>query len=207
MVNTIPCLIYIETVYYWHCHLFSSEWTLVIPWWLLNWEILWFSWWCHDLREPRWQRGLCSHPWPDSYRRLDYAVQGKICLQYNYSKPHFVPGLSDFSGRRMMYRPTQEPFPAGKSVVIRPSSFFSLTLCWSALIPQAVLRGDTFFFSSTAVHGHHVIRILHVYHVPVLLQVLVREKQLHSYLLCSCVVMHSHQTCTQTGLPTPLYLN
>lgn len=51
----------------------------------------------------------------------------------------------------MMYRPTQEPFPAGKSVVIRPSSFFSLTLCWSALIPQAVLRGDTSFSSSTAV--------------------------------------------------------
>lgn len=51
----------------------------------------------------------------------------------------------------MMYTPTQEPFPARKSVVIRPSSFFSLTLWWSALILQAVLRGDTFFSSSTAV--------------------------------------------------------
>lgn len=51
----------------------------------------------------------------------------------------------------MMYTPTQEPFPAGKIVVIRPFSFFSLTLCWSALILQAVLRGDTFFSSSTVV--------------------------------------------------------
>lgn len=50
-----------------------------------------------------------------------------------------------------MYRPTQEPFPAGKNVVIRPSSFVSLTLCWSALIPEAVLRGDTVLSSSTAV--------------------------------------------------------
>lgn len=51
----------------------------------------------------------------------------------------------------MMYRPMHEPFPAGKSVTIRPSSFFSPTLCWSSLIPQAVLRGDTDFYSSTAV--------------------------------------------------------
>lgn len=51
----------------------------------------------------------------------------------------------------MMHRPTQEPFPAGENVVIRSSSFFPLTLCWSVLITQDVLRGDTSFSSSTAV--------------------------------------------------------
>lgn len=51
----------------------------------------------------------------------------------------------------MIYRPMHEPFPAGKTVVISPSSFFLPAPCWSALMPQAVPTDDAPFSSSIAV--------------------------------------------------------
>lgn len=72
----------------------------------------------------------------------------------------------------MMYRPMHEPFPAGKSVTIRPSSFFSPTLCWSSLYHRLFSEVTQTSIPAQQLYGHHVIRILHINKVPILLQLL-----------------------------------